>query len=52
MILIKRKIIFDIGPQTRMKYFKFIAECSYLLWNGPLGFYEQKPFDRRYKLCT
>ena len=41
----KDEKIFDIGPQTRMKYFKFITECSYLLWNGPLGFYEQKPFD-------
>ncbi len=41
----KDEKIFDIGPQTRMKYFKFITECSCLLWNGPLGFYEQKPFD-------
>ena len=41
----KDEKIFDIGPQTRMKYFNSIEECSCLLWNGPLGFYEQKPFD-------
>ena len=41
----KDEKIFDIGPQTRMKYFNFIVECPCLLWNGPLGFYEQKPFD-------
>ena len=37
--------ILDIGPQTRMKYYNLISECSCLLWNGPLGLYEQKPFD-------
>ena len=41
----KDEKILDIGPQTRMKYFSFVSECSCLLWNGPLGFYEQKPFD-------
>ena len=41
----KDEKILDIGPQTRMKYFGFVSECSCLLWNGPLGFYEQKPFD-------
>jgi len=41
----KDEKIFDIGPKTRMKYYNFISDCSCLLWNGPLGFYEQKPFD-------
>ena len=41
----KDEKIFDIGPKTRMKYYNFILDCSCLLWNGPLGFYEQKPFD-------
>tara|TARA_B100000287_G_scaffold434666_1_gene499799 strand:+ start:2457 stop:3644 length:1188 start_codon:yes stop_codon:yes gene_type:complete len=40
----KDEKIYDIGPQTRMQYYNVILECSSLLWNGPLGFYEEKPF--------
>ena len=41
----KNDKIFDIGPKTRMKFFNLISEADKLLWNGPLGYYEEKPFD-------
>ena len=37
--------ILDIGPQTRMKFFEIINNCENILWNGPLGKFEQPPFD-------
>lgn len=38
--------ILDIGPKTRLLYAQKIKEAKTLLWNGPLGHYEEKPFDR------
>ena len=37
--------IFDIGPKTRKLYFNEITKTEILLWNGPLGYFEKKPFD-------
>lgn len=39
-------IILDIGPKTIDDYNKVIRKCHTLLWNGPLGMFEVKPFDR------
>ena len=39
------EIIYDIGPKTRKRFFNEIIKCEKLLWNGPLGFFEKKPFD-------
>ena len=41
----KNDVIFDIGPKTRLKFYNEIMKSDKLLWNGPLGFYEKKPFD-------
>ena len=38
--------IYDIGPKTRKKFYNEIIKCEKLLWNGPLGFFEKKPFDK------
>lgn len=38
-------IIYDIGPKTRKDYYNEILKHEKLLWNGPLGFFEKKPFD-------
>lgn len=35
----------DIGPQTIKRYTKLIAEAQTILWNGPVGVFELKPFD-------
>ena len=42
---LRKKKILDIGPKSRIKFHNQILNCSSLLWNGPLGFYEEKPFD-------
>jgi phosphoglycerate kinase len=41
----KEDSIFDIGPKTRLKFYNEIVKTDKLLWNGPLGYYEKKPFD-------
>jgi phosphoglycerate kinase len=41
----KKDMIVDIGPQTRMFFFNEIINTKILLWNGPLGMFETKPFD-------
>ena len=35
----------DIGPKTRLKFYNEIIQSDKILWNGPLGFYEKKPYD-------
>ncbi|MCX6708918.1 MAG: phosphoglycerate kinase [Candidatus Woesearchaeota archaeon] len=37
---------FDIGPETRAIYAEMIKEAKTVFWNGPMGLFEQKPFDR------
>ena len=44
-VIDKNDKIFDIGPKTRLKFFNHIINSNKLLWNGPLGFFEKKPFD-------
>ncbi len=44
-VIDKNDKIFDIGPKTRLKFFNHIINSEKLLWNGPLGFFEEKPFD-------
>ena len=41
----KNEMIVDIGPQSRMLFYNEILKTSVLLWNGPLGLCERKPFD-------
>ncbi len=36
----------DIGPVTREKYAKVIAESKTILWNGPMGVFEMNTFDK------
>ena len=39
------EIIYDIGPKTRKRFYNEIVKSKKLLWNGPLGFFERKPYD-------
>ncbi len=41
----KTDVILDIGPKTRMLFFNEVVKAKTILWNGPLGFFEKKPFD-------
>src|SRR5690625_5201135 len=34
----------DIGPETRKKYEKIIAESKLIIWNGPMGVFEMNAF--------
>src|SRR3954452_21390276 len=35
---------FDIGPKTRAAYAAEIAKAKTIVWNGPMGVFEKKPF--------
>jgi phosphoglycerate kinase len=35
---------FDIGPKTRAKYAAVIAQAATVVWNGPVGKFEDEPF--------
>lgn len=37
--------IFDLGPQTALHYASVIAASQTIVWNGPLGMYEQEQFS-------
>ncbi len=39
------QMILDVGPKSVELYNKELAECATLVWNGPLGAFEIKPFD-------
>lgn len=36
---------YDIGPKTRDLFASHIAKASTIIWNGPMGWFEQKPYD-------
>lgn len=40
----KSEIIYDIGPKTILEFSKYIKQSKMLIWNGPLGLFEHKPF--------
>jgi phosphoglycerate kinase len=35
----------DIGPETIKLFSQVIAESKAVIWNGPMGVFEKKPFD-------
>ncbi|MCA0369425.1 MAG: phosphoglycerate kinase [Proteobacteria bacterium] len=39
------RMILDVGPKSIALYRQELAECSTVVWNGPLGAFEIKPFD-------
>ena len=36
----------DIGPKTVRKFESVLRESKTILWNGPVGFFEMKPFSK------
>ncbi len=38
--------MFDIGPDTMRSYARAIASAKTVLWNGPMGVFENPPFDK------
>jgi phosphoglycerate kinase len=41
----KRDVIVDIGPKTILEFARIIKTAKTIVWNGPMGKFEQKPFD-------
>ena len=39
------EMILDAGPQSVAAVTVFLAECQTIVWNGPMGAFELKPFD-------
>lgn len=39
------KMILDIGPTSAINIISKLTDCKTLIWNGPLGAFEFKPFD-------
>jgi phosphoglycerate kinase len=37
--------MFDIGPKTEKAFFEIISDAKTVVWNGPMGVFETKPFD-------
>lgn len=37
---------FDIGPETIKNYKDIIKTAKTIIWAGPLGFFEKKPYDK------
>lgn len=40
----KKDTILDIGPKTIALYASYIREAATIVWNGPMGRFEEKPF--------
>jgi phosphoglycerate kinase len=40
------KAIYDIGPETTAKYGHIIAKARTIIWNGPIGYFENPSFKR------
>ncbi|MCX6779165.1 MAG: phosphoglycerate kinase [Candidatus Magasanikbacteria bacterium] len=38
--------IYDIGPHTVRAWAEIIKKANTIIWNGPMGFFEQHPFDK------
>ena len=36
--------ILDIGPRTVQEFCRLLSPCQTIIWNGPLGVFEYKPF--------
>ena len=41
-----KNVVLDIGPATAEQYAAAIREAGSLMMNGPMGFYEEAPFDQ------
>ena len=41
----KGEEVLDCGPATIRLYAKYIKKAQTLVWNGPPGFFQQKPYD-------
>ncbi|MCL5775267.1 MAG: phosphoglycerate kinase [Patescibacteria group bacterium] len=38
------EVIYDVGPKTILAFAKELKNAKTIIWNGPLGYFEKKPF--------
>lgn len=38
------EVIYDVGPKTILAFAKELKNARTIIWNGPLGYFEKKPF--------
>ena len=43
---------YDIGPITRELFANYISKASTIIWNGPMGWFEHKPYDEGTKFIA
>ncbi len=41
----KKEMVLDIGPKTILEFSKQLKLAKTIVWSGPLGLFEKKPFD-------
>jgi len=41
----RREYIYDLGPETIRLYNNLIKKANSIIWNGPMGRFEEKPFS-------
>ena len=44
--ILKNQAIFDIGPRTAKKYAALLKKAKTVVWNGPMGKFEEKKFAK------
>ena len=42
----KNLMYLDIGPKTTRLYQELISQAKSIFWNGPMGYFEKKPFEK------
>jgi phosphoglycerate kinase len=45
-----QEALFDIGPKTLKQWMKVLSNLDKIVWNGPVGYYENPLFDASKKL--
>ena len=45
-IMVYKRQILDIGPKTIERYSKIIENAGTIIWNGPMGYIEDKKFRK------
>lgn len=42
----KSSSVYDIGPKAQKHYASILKNANTIFWNGPMGLFEQKPYDK------
>jgi len=45
-------MILDVGPHTVQSYEEILSHAKKIIWNGPVGVFEKKPFENGTKLLA